>query len=267
MTNFQSSTLRPGLLVSLKTSVIGNVSYFKTEIEADHQTKDGKRKAKWETERTIADAEEHEAAAKVRSKASTLIRGVCARSAFGLLCPESASDDLDKVVAQARRLCDDFNTTAKLSRIHLYVIAGRIAPDDVEAVRAINSEVRDLLKDMERGLANLDVKAVRAAANQAKNIGGMLSAEASARIQIAIDAARTSAKKIVQAGETTAAEIDKVSIRKIAEMRTAFLDLDDAKKIEKPTAKGRGVDLTSDTTAVFAPAPSRRVSRRSKLEV
>ncbi len=42
-------------------------------------------------------------------------------------------------------LADEFNATARLTRLYVNVIAGRIAPDDVEAVKAINSEVRDLL--------------------------------------------------------------------------------------------------------------------------
>ena len=81
------STLRNGLLVSLKTSVTGNVSYIKRDIETDHVTEDGHLAAKWETERTIVDPGEHEAAIKVRSKARALVTGVCVASAFGLLCP------------------------------------------------------------------------------------------------------------------------------------------------------------------------------------
>ncbi len=43
----QTSTLRPGLLVSLKTSVTGNVVYRRKDIEPDHRTKDGVQRARW----------------------------------------------------------------------------------------------------------------------------------------------------------------------------------------------------------------------------
>jgi len=250
----KTSTLRPGLLVSLKTSIAGNVKYQKKILEAEHVTDEGTQQARWETERTIINPAELEAAKKARSKARSLISGVCATSAFGLLCPETAADALEKSIAAARGVADAFNETASLTRVHVYIITGRIAPDDVEAVRAINSEIRELLADMERGVKNLDVKTIREAASQARSIGSMLSPDAAARITIAIEAARATAKKIVQAGEQAAQEVDLRTIAAITEARTAFLDLDDAKEIASPAAEQRALDL-APTAPIAAPAP------------
>jgi hypothetical protein len=241
------STLRPGLLVSLKTSVVGNVNYERYTLDADHMTTDGSRQARWETTRTITDPAEHEAAQKVRSEAGHIIRKICTQSAFGLLCPEDKVDALEQAISDARALADEFNAKAAVTGVHVYVIAGRVAADDVEAVKAINSEIRDLMTEMENGLANLDVKTVRAAANKARGMGQMLSSEASARVQLAVDLARQSAKQIVKAGEQAAQEIDRQTIKRIAEQRTAFLDLDGpAAEIGGVTEPGRAVD--------FAPA-------------
>ncbi len=245
MTNekMEISTLRPGLLVSLKTSVWGNVSYQKRTIEAEHKTKDGAKKAKWETERTVSDPEEFEAARQARSKARQVIHAICSNSAFGLLCPEAASAELEEAIAEARKIATAFNQRAKLTRIGVYVITGRIAADDVEAVRAINSEVRELLDNMRQGLKNLDVKTVREAANKARGLGQMLSPDAAARINVAIEAARKTARKMVKAGEQAAAEVDRRTIRAITEARTAFLDLDEAGEVAAPEAQGRALDL------------------------
>ena len=131
------STLRPGLLVSLKTSITGNVSYTKQTIEAEHVAADGAQLAKWETERKIADPAEHEAACVARGKASNAIRRVCSVTAFGLLCPESEGDKLEGAIAEARAVAEEFNSKAAMTRLGVYVITGRIAPDDVEAVKAI----------------------------------------------------------------------------------------------------------------------------------
>ena len=240
------STLRPGLLVSLKTSISGNVHYTKRTIEDDHVTSDGAKLAVWETERKIADPDEHERACKVRSAASHLIRGVCSASAFGLLCPEDKAEKLDKAIADARMLAEEFNSTATISRIGVYVVCGRVAQDDVEAVRAINSEVRDLLADMQEGLRNLDVKAVRAAAGKAKGLGQMLSTDASDKIKDAIDAVRKSARQIVKAGEGATVEIDNATIKLLDQKRTAFLDLTEGETVELPKADvGRSLDLAS----------------------
>ena len=237
------STLRPGFLISLKTSVVGNVHYQRQDIEPDHLTAAGGRQARWETERTISDPNEFEIALKVRSKATSVIRAVCARSAFGLLCPEANNDKLERAIAEARQLADEFNAAAMLTRVSVYVIVGRIVPDDVEAVRAINSEIRDLLETMASGIKNLDVKAVRDAADRARNVGAMLSPDSVARVQVAIDAARSAARQIVKAGGQAAQEIDRTAIQKIVEQRTAFLDLDPIADVAAPAADARIIDL------------------------
>lgn len=239
----QTSTLRPGLLVSLKTSLVGNVKYFSREIEAEHTTEDGAAKARWETERTVSDAVEYEAGKKVRAKTRALISAACSISTFGLLCPEENADVLEKAIAEAHKTADEFNATAKLSRVHVYILTGRVASNDVEAVKAINSEVRGLLEDMERGIANIDVKMIREAASQAKQLGSMLSSEAEARVRIAIDTARDAAKDIVKANGSQPPTVDQSAMRKIAEQRTAFLDLDDAKEVATPMLPRARLDL------------------------
>lgn len=246
----RTSTLRPGLLVSFKTSVRGNVTYDKKVLEANHVDEaTGEALERWETERTVADPKEHEEAKKVRSKITGLLRGVCAYSAFGLLCPENRADDLEKAIKAARELEKDFNEKASLTRVHFYALTGRVAADDVEAVKAINSEVRELMETMTAGVKNLDVKVIRDAANRAKNLGSMLQPEAETRIRMAIEAAREAAKKIVKAGDEAAVEVDLQAVRVIEESRTMFLDLSEAEEVEAPTAEARTVDLGAAATA------------------
>lgn len=157
-------------------------------------------------------------------------------------------------------MAEEFNSVARLTRVSVYVMVGRIAADDVEAVRAINSEVRDLLADMEMGIRDLDVARIRKAADKAKEVGSMLSPDAMARIQIAIDVARSTARKIVKAGEQAAEEVDRSVLRRIAEQRTAFLDMDEiSTEVRAPEAEARAVDLDPEVAppvqaAVQAPA-------------
>lgn len=242
MNTIQTSTIRPGLLVSLKTSVRGNVTYSKRTIEGAYVDDAGAQKARWETERTIVDPVEHDDARLARSKAATAIRRVCKLSTFGLLCPEADSDALEAAVADARKIVADFNATAKLSKISVYVITGRIAPNDIEAVKAINSEISELLREMESGIAGADVKVIREAAGKAKGIAEMLSNEARVQAEIAIEAARRAAREIVKA-EGKALPVDQRAIRTITEARTAFLDLDDAQEVAAPAAQARTLDF------------------------
>ena len=251
-TNLPTKTLRPGFLVSVKTSVTGNVRYSSRDIEREHEIEGGAKKAVWQTERTTEDPEQHERAVAVRSKARSLVRNVCAESAFGLLCPENRADDLKTAIDEARRIVAEFNEDATLSRVSFDVLAGRIAQDDVDAVRAIAGEVSDLIEAMERGVLNCDVKVIRDAATRAKSVGQMLSVEAAARVQVAVEAARAAAKKIVAAGEQAAQEVDRGAIKLLTEARTSFLDLDDAVEVQAPAAAGRAIDLDPSVAAASA---------------
>lgn len=238
-----TSTLRPGLLVAVKTSCRGNVRYAKVDLENEHTTESGEAQARWETTRTIADAAEFKAAKKVQSKVYGIMRRVCVESAFGLLCPEGDAALLEAAVAEAHAAVDAFNATAALTRLSVYVITGRVASDDVEAVRAINSEVRNLMDAMAVGIEKMDVSGIRNAADKARELGGMLSPDAEARVKLAIETARGVAKDIVKAGEAAAVEIDTRAIRKITEQRTAFLDMRDETEIQRPASEGRAIDL------------------------
>lgn len=256
----QRTTLRPGLLVSLKTGVSGGISYFRKDIENAHVTEEGKQKAKWETERVIEDPIEYKAADQTATKAGSLIRKVCSWSAFGLLCPDNKTDELDAAVTEARGMADAFNATANLTRVHVYVMVGRIAADDAEAAKAINSEVRQLMAEMENGISNVDVKKIRDAAYRAKQLGAMLQPGASEKLQQAIETARTAARKIVKAGEQAAQTIDREAIKSITAARSAFLDLDDeVSEVKAPLAKGTALDL--EATEVVPEKPNGKATR------
>lgn len=239
-----TTTLRPGLLVSLKTSIQGNVTYRTQTLESEHRTADGAAKASWETERTVADPVELATAKQARSKVRTLICAVCAPSEFGLLCPLEKAADLEKAMVEARAVAEAFNSTARLSRIGVYVITGTVAATDAEAIRSINSEVSDLLTTMQRGVKNLDVKVIRDAADKARGLGAMLSDDARERVKIAIEAARKAAKEIAKAGESAAIAVDEATILRISQQRVAFLDMDEAvAPVAVPQLESRAIDI------------------------
>jgi hypothetical protein len=239
-----TSTLRPGLLVALKTTVVGNVRYSKTVIQGDTEDADGGLVARWETERHIADRKEHEEAGRVRSRARKQIARICSLTAFGLVCPEYRAPDLNEAVDNARAEVDAFNANAKLTRIDFAILTGRVAADDVEAIRAINSEVRDLLASLEQGVRNLNPEAIREAASRVRSVSQLLSNDAREQVSSAIEAARATAKQLAKATETAAVEVDQQALQAIAQARTAFLDIDgDAADVQAPQADARAVEF------------------------
>jgi len=242
------TTIRPGLLVAVKTSIKGNVSYKKSDTHVV-ALEDGSERAEWDTERRIKDAAEQEAATKARGRARTLISSVCSATDFGYLCPVMLKPELDKAIDEAKKICDEFNKTSKFTKIRFGAVQGSIAQNDYQAVRAIRREVTELITDMTDGLKNLDVSTVREAATRAKQLGQMLSPEAEVRLELAIKQARESARKLAkqieEAGDKGVTEIDRVTIARLTEARTAFLDLDGANEVEMPTAQGAKLDLNA----------------------
>lgn len=258
-----STTIRPGLLVSLKSSVVGGVTYQRVNLDADVPCDDCEsyRKSsgaadpacatcrgsgvavaaaadadsevkRWETRRIIDDKAEHERAVKCRSAALARIRKVCSTTSFGLLCPAEQEAALDIAIADARALVDAHNAVAKSTRVSVYALKGRVASDDAEAARAITSEIGALVTRMTDGINAFDPNAIREAATRARELSAMLSDDKAAKIDAAIEQARKAARTIVRRieveGEARETVLLDIQRGQIESARIAFLDLSGA---------------------------------------
>lgn len=254
----KASVIKPGLLVSLHTSVRGGVNYQRATLEKTHQTGEGALREKWETTKVITDPDEFDRATSARGKARSLIAGVCCHSAFGMLCPSDKEQELADAITQARAVADAHNAEARLTRVEVYVLVGRVAQDDAEAARAIASEVRELLGMMETAVRAGNVEDIREAANKARAIGGMLSAEVSGKVDAAIEQARRIARDIVKrvekGSETAAQVVAGLKLQAIEDARFAFLDMDGG-KAEPIAPAARPVDIEPAPSVQAAPAP------------
>ena len=255
----RTTVLKPGLLVSLHTSLRGGVNYQRVELEADHTTAEGERRARWETTRHIPDPAEFEAASKARSAARAKVAGACCFSAFGLLCPTEREAELQAAIAEARAIADAHNGAAQLSRVEVYVMIGRVAQDDVEAARAISSEMRELIEAMQQGIRQADPAAIREAANRARSVGGMLTEETATKVDAAIAQARKVARELVKrvekAGEVAATVVAQCNVGAIEAARFAFLDMDEG-RVEGQAAAARPVELDGAAPLQAAAQPA-----------
>ena len=239
--------IKPGLLVSLSSTVTGNVHYYKQTLEFPHLTETGEQRSRHETTKIVVDPDEHDRAGKVRDKCRSLILSVC--STMGpswLLCPEDRKDELIEKIAEAREWAADFNRTAVYTRVEFTVFWGVVAQDDARAAEAVARTVAQLMADMQVGLAELDVKKVRALCDKGIQMGQVLSEDSRTTTQIAIRAAREACKRIVKAGEDVAIEIDRNAIRVVEMARTSFLEIgdDDDEQLASVTPiTGRAVEL------------------------
>lgn len=224
-----TAVIRPGLLVSLKSTVSGGVTYERRDLDAPTE-EEGKDVAKWETTRLIEDPAEHDRATKTRSRAVKEIRGLCSHTSFGLLCPETAEAELDAAVARAKLIAAEHNASAVHTKVEVFVLKGRIAASDAEAARAIGQEVAALIEGMNGAIDRLDPKAIKDAADKAKKMSSMLSPELASKVGDAVSTARAAARTIVRrvekGGEAAAIVLADIQRGNIARARIAFLDLD-----------------------------------------
>ncbi len=248
-------TLKPGILVSLKTSMRGGVTYERKDLNAGAvaEVEEGESNTtveKWETTKIVADDKEFKAATKARSKCGALIRAVCSHSAFGLICPESREKELNEAITEAKAMAAKFNGDASNTNITLYVLKGRIASNDEEAVKAIASELRDLLDAMRDGIGAGDVEAAREAASKAKKMGAMLDGATAGKVARAVDEVREKAKEIVKklvAGEAKAEIVRGIKLEAVASARFAFIDMGESAEVEPlPQVSPRAVDVGED---------------------
>ena len=241
------SILRPGFMVSLKTSVAGGVSYQRTDLtpSGNEAAAEGSVVAKWETTKVVEDPAEHERASKVRNEARSLVSKVCAATAFGLLCPETREAELLAAVAQARALVSRHNEDARCTRVSIYVMTGKISSSDEESARAIGDEVRTLIQGMSTAIDRLDPDAIREAANRAQKLEAMLAPEQAGRVGAAVMAARKAARditrRVTKGGELAAVVLMDIQRGAIEQARIAFLDLDEPTVLEGEALPG--VDL------------------------
>jgi hypothetical protein len=218
--------LVPGILVALKTSIEGGVHYERRDLSGDE-----KRKT-WKTTRTMEDPEERARGAQVRNLSAGPIWRTCVPTSFGLLCRLDREAELDANIAAGREIVREFNETARFTRVGMWVLKGRIADADGEAVRAIVQEARGLIDEMNAGLDAADVAKVRAAANKARQLREMFEPDTSEQINDAITAARQAAREIVRRTKKQGEEVEKiVATLDRAEFdaaRFSFLDMAEA---------------------------------------
>ncbi len=242
----QTQVMVPGILVALKTSVTGGVSYQHQSLEEDEA---GKVK-RWETTRLMDDPDERKKAAETCGKAANLVARLCVRTSFGLLCRTDREQELDEAVTQMRAMATEWNSKARYSFVNLSAIKGRIADNDEEAIRAILDEARDLLDRMDRGLAQADVKVIRDAAVRATRLSQMMTEDTSVTISKAIAAAREAATAIVKRSGDVADTLDEtvIDVERSLFDRARFSFLDSA-------------------TAVIETLPSVNLQRGASLEI
>lgn len=231
-----TTTIRPGILVAVRTTVTGGVAYKRDDIAPDEAPAVAANDTSatveaWRTIKVTTDAQEHARAISIRALAKYEITKLCMDTSFGWLAPEAVEPELNAAQARARAMVDEFNATAKYTRIGFGLLKGRVAASDEEAVRAITAEIGGLVATMNTAIDKLDVDAIRAAAGKAASLAAILGDEEQKTVTAAVEAARKAArmivKRIAKGGEPAAKVMADMQRGALERARIAFLDLDE----------------------------------------
>lgn len=256
-----TTKIRPGILVAVRSSVQGGVSYQRRDLSPDGESSgETETIERWETTKVTVDAAEHERATRARSLACAAIRSACAQTAFGLLCAESDEAALDEGIRKARAICAEHNATAEHTTVGVRVLKGRVASTDEEAARAVGAEVASLIEQMSAAVDRLDPAAIREAAQKAREIAAVLDPEQEAKVGAAVKAARAAAKEIVRriekGGEPAAVVVADLRLGAIEAARCAFIEVDDEIEVEETpapeAARFAGIDGDEDGVSTQA---------------
>jgi len=222
------TVLRPGWLVVLKTKIEGGVTYA-AETET-HEVIERTERTAWRTEKIVDDIEEYEAAKRAGSKAITAIRRVCAKTAFGFLCPEADLPKLRAAAMEARGIAREHNKGAKHTRLVVNIFRAHIASTDEEATEAIAGELASLLEEMENGIVAADPERIREAARRANAISVILAEQEGQKVSAAVEEARAAAnaiaKRIVRGGEKAELVVQQLARKELNAARFAFIDME-----------------------------------------
>jgi len=248
-------TLRPGYWVILNTTIASkNVKYNRVELEAEHITDEGTQRAKWEQTRVVLDPAEQKAGIQARGLARSAIIKPCSWNEFGYMVSEENLPKLREAEIEAKRIAEEFNRTAALTRVNVYVIAAKVASNDVEAMEKINGELREYFDDIQSAVKALDYEAIRENVTRLAKMEGMLSDDVRESTNAAIKAGRKIANDIAKAvrekAEVAAIKIDSELTTKIETARAMFLDLDAVAEVATPEISDlRAVALDPDVKA------------------
>lgn len=221
-------TIKPGYLVSVKTTLRGGVKYEREDIRNEHK-KDGSKEEEWRTVKTVTNEEEFKAAEKQRAKIAALVSSRCKLTPFGLICQEEDIEELYMAKELAELMVDEWNTSAKHTIMTLNVLPVCISTDDERVARDIAKQMRDLAKQMKDAVRAGDVEAIREAAKTAATMKEMFGEEEKARVSLAIKAARDAAKiitkQVIKNKEKIEAVLPTLKLGPISKMRFVFADI------------------------------------------
>lgn len=205
--------IRPGVLVTLRSSVQGGVYYDREEMAVDQDAggaESGGSTRVWKTTQRVPDPEEYARAKRVRGRAVSAIWNRSVKTVYGLICTDDDKPALDEAIKKAMDEVQAFNAGAKHTKVTLNVLRPRLVLGETsEAIAAETSEAVDAL---DASVESGDVQAIRKAANEAAEISRLLDGGLRERIVQKVKAAREAAT----AAAAAAREPEKAAAREKA---------------------------------------------------
>lgn len=221
--------LRPGFLVCFSTRVENGVEHLKSQVR-EEVLPDGAVRKEWQAATIIHDPEEFKAVSVLRSRVRNIMKGVTTNTGFALMCPREDEQRLSAAITEMDALALGWNETSKVYKLRVSTVLAEIAENKADAIKAIKSEVVDLLARMEAATRAGSVRDIRAAANEAAQKVALLDLESedgddeiAQALAVARGVARKIVKRVEKGGEDLAAVLEQQNLEPIAAARLRFI--------------------------------------------
>ena len=220
----ETALLKPGRMVSLRSTVRGGVEYDREDLPTacdcaladgpraevrgpDHATScpmgEGEAVKAWKTVRRIKDPVEWKRAKAVRGRAVAKVWHACVFTEFGLVLPDDRRAKFEEILTEQRQLVHEHNKTTQHTHVTLRVLRSRLERDE-ETETSLAAEVDEVVEDMEACAAASDVDGARKTALKAQKLTAIFSSDVAARVMEKVKAARDAATAAAKAARDAA---------------------------------------------------------------
>jgi hypothetical protein len=194
--------------------------------------------AEWHTRKYVANVDEQKALAQTTYKVHAAIKTLGLSMGVGTYIPYTKEQELQAGLDKARALMNTYNASASRTAISGGFLTFRITGENEAVANALLEEATSTLRELERSIAQADVKAIRATLTKVKRMDDIFVNEKGDKLKAAFAEARVMARRIVKASKQTDEEIttwaDKARDVEAARIAFAEIDVDETAEIRLP---------------------------------
>lgn len=191
--------LVPCLLLAVNVSRTGGESYQREDELHLEAQKDGEVRTQWTTRKTVDDEKELAEANSLQGKAKRAAGKLGRHTPVGIVVAASKRQAVEDYRDEWRAEFDEFNATAKHSRVDFSCMVFAIRGDNVQELEQVLDELRRGLDDLEKAYSTADPGSMRDVVRRMQGFTDLLPERVATTMELAVKSAQKRARNISKA--------------------------------------------------------------------